>query len=49
MARSLTSNREEILREGVKKADSAVKLGGFCGTKLLGVVGITNCIGGEGT
>lgn len=49
MARSLTSNGQEILHEGVKKADSTVKLGDFCGVKLLGVVGITNCRGGEGT
>lgn len=48
MARSLTSNCEEILLEGVKKADSAVKLGDFCGVKLLGIVGIAKCTGGEG-
>lgn len=43
--KSVTPNNEKTLREGSKKADAAVKPDDFCIVKLLGMVGITNCVG----
>lgn len=43
--KSVTPNNEKTLHEGSKKADAAVKSDDFCIVKLLGMVGITNCVG----
>lgn len=45
MESSVTPNKEKTLHEGSKKADAAVKPDDFCIVKLLGMVGITNCVG----
>lgn len=48
MASSVTPNNEKktpLIHEGIEKADVAVKLEEFCVVKLLGLVGITNCVG----
>ena len=45
MESSVTPNKEKTLHEGSKKANTAVKLDDFCIVKLLGMVGITNCVG----
>lgn len=45
MKSSVSPNKEKMLEEGSKKADAAAKLADFSFVKLLGMVGITNCVG----
>lgn len=41
----MRKKKPPLIHEGIKKADVAVKLDEFCVVKLLGLVGVTNCVG----